>query len=344
VALPSLTSRRKALQAVLSATATITLPANPLAKPNSTATIDVRSFGAKGDGNTDDTVSLIRAHDTGNLVHYPRPPRFYRITKSIAVSNSVSGDQSEIRLTQDGTERTTIFTVSTSKALTISGLVLDGDYHSGEHGEFSHGIALLGASNVRITGNTIRNTYGDCIYVGSRDRRASSENISIENNVLLNPRRCGVAIVCGESITVRKNNFQKVSDYVSAIDIEPNDNGFDYVRSITVSDNSFSVRGYFLLVTTGAKHQSAATTGLAISGNQGLSKFFLRAFSEARVEGLVVKGNTFRSNSPDGQMFNLAGVSRGQIMENKDQTSCSGYRSSQFYDSEITLKDNRLCQ
>jgi hypothetical protein len=327
--------------------------AAPLALPSSLkaltvsaipgGSVSVAAFGAKGDGVTDDTDSLVHAHMSGKPVFYPRTEAFYRISHVLPVVASTSSNQAEIRIIGDGMHPKTIFRVSAnSDPITISGFVLDGGYKGGTLGEWSHGIDLSGAKNVTITGNTIRNTYGDCVYVGSANDSIGSVNIRIHDNRLVNPRRCNVAIVCGEDIQIENNECEKKLDYVAGIDLEPDINGFDYVRHVRILRNRFSTVGRFL---SAAVSNGLDNADLLVAGNHGQALEYFRGHDDARLRNVTIMRNRFAATSPKGVMLNLERVEGGVISDNEDRTACGGdYQSTRFRGcTGISLERNIFC-
>lgn len=92
--------------------------------------------------------------------------------------------------------------------------------HLGKTGEWGMGINLDNASHVRITGLTVKNCWGDCIYVGGE-----SQDVQIDNCILDNGRRQGISITSGRDITIRDCKITNVNGTAPqyAIDIEPNE-------------------------------------------------------------------------------------------------------------------------
>jgi parallel beta-helix repeat protein len=297
-------------------------------------------FGAKGDGIADDTESLARAHATGKPVHYPRTSAYYQISHVLPVSASVSSNGAEIRIAGDGTGGKTIFQVKENrKPLAISGLVLDGGYGGGVNGEFSMGVSLYGARDVTIAGNTIRNMYGDCIYLGSSNRSVCA-NVRIRANKLINPRRCNVAVVCGEDVVIEDNACTKEVDYVFSIDMEPDPNGFDFVRRVRIANNSFTAKKFI----SAGVNNGVENRGLSIVGNSGSAVEFFHGWENALLRDVTITGNRFSATAANGFMLNLEAVKVGVVTDNIDATACeAGYRSINIRECDITLMRNKFC-
>lgn len=103
--------------------------------------------------------------------------------------------------------------------------------HTGTDGEWGMGIDIRGAVNATVNGLTIKDCWGDCIYVGGR-----SQNVLIENCTLDNGRRQGISVTKADGVTIRKCEIINVEGKSPqcAIDIEPNKN--DSVDHILVEN------------------------------------------------------------------------------------------------------------
>lgn len=91
--------------------------------------------------------------------------------------------------------------------------------HLGKEGQWGMGIMLLGASDVTVSGITIAECWGDCIYTGGDSKR-----IQISDCLLRGSRRQGISITKAVGVTVSNCTIADISgtNPQYAIDIEPN--------------------------------------------------------------------------------------------------------------------------
>lgn len=91
--------------------------------------------------------------------------------------------------------------------------------HTSNEGEWGMGINFQKASHTTLSGLTIKDCWGDCIYVGKQSR-----HILIENCHLDNSRRQGVSVTFADNVTIRNCKITNISgtNPQYAIDIEPN--------------------------------------------------------------------------------------------------------------------------
>ena len=101
--------------------------------------------------------------------------------------------------------------------------VIIGDKHThiGSEGEWGMGVFLRGANNSSIRDITIKDCWGDCIYIGG-----NSKNVLVDNCVLDHGRRQGISITKADGITIRNCKITNVSgtNPQYAILLEPNSN------------------------------------------------------------------------------------------------------------------------
>lgn len=93
--------------------------------------------------------------------------------------------------------------------------------HKGDDGEWGMGINFFRATNATLSGLTIKDCWGDCVYVGKK-----SGNVLIEDCHLDRGRRQGISVTYADSVTIRNCKISNVSGTMPqyAIDIEPNMN------------------------------------------------------------------------------------------------------------------------
>ena len=106
-------------------------------------------------------------------------------------------------------------------------IIGDREHHLGNEGEWGMGVNISTGSNIQISGLTISDCWGDCIYVGG-----NVKDVKISRCFLVGGRRQGISItaarrVCIEDCTIR-NIAGTAPEY--AIDVEPNSSDtVDYV-------------------------------------------------------------------------------------------------------------------
>lgn len=106
-------------------------------------------------------------------------------------------------------------------------IVGDRKTHRGIDGEWGMGVNVSGGSNINICDITIKECWGDCIYIGGK-----ATNVNIRNCNLDGSRRQGVSITSAGKVFVENCIIRNIKgtrpEY--AIDIEPNANSaVDYV-------------------------------------------------------------------------------------------------------------------
>ncbi len=110
-------------------------------------------------------------------------------------------------------------------------IIGDKHTHLGTTGEWGMGIKFHAATNATVSGLTIKDCWGDCIYVGG-----NSKNVLIEKCILDHGRRQGISVTKADSVTIKNCKISNVSGTKPqyAIDLEPNAN--DTVNHILIEN------------------------------------------------------------------------------------------------------------
>lgn len=177
--------------------------------------INVKDYGATGDGTTDDTTAItnaVAALTSGAALYFP--PGTYRMTSRIYIDSKsnfvVQGNGATI--SQD-TQTTEVLRVNTCTKFQIFGLTLkhtsisggrqnngpgirlddSTDYHI--HDNFigpvtGSGMISFGATRAKVSKNTINGPLGDAIH-----HSRGSTMVSVESNTVLNTSDDGIACV-----------------------------------------------------------------------------------------------------------------------------------------------------
>lgn len=137
------------------------------------------------------------------------------------VSNSIIILDGEVRLAPNDYTGYSIFFLKGSNIIMSGTGLIEGDKftHTGTNGEWGMGIFISGGQNISIKDLSIKDCWGDCIYV---TRKAN--NVLIEGCRLDNGRRQGISIISADSVRVKNCSITNVggTEPEYAIDVEPN--------------------------------------------------------------------------------------------------------------------------
>lgn len=206
-------------------------------------TVNVKEFGAIGDGVSDDSLAIMAAVDSiasgGTLIfpegHYMLNAVNYKIRpKANQTFKGVGNSIIEVIPTQNYYH---IFDIVSASNINIENLILIGDKDSQtiDTPVIGMGIAISGSNNITIKNCDISKMWGDGIVLGGYQGVGNS-NIKIFETVSRDNARQGLSITFGEDITIKNCKFNDTDVLLPScgIDIEPNEG--EYVRNILMDN------------------------------------------------------------------------------------------------------------
>jgi hypothetical protein len=138
----------------------------------------------------------------------------------------------------------TFILVSESEKVRIfgSGLIEGDRYtHTGTTGATAHGIEVRASSKVSIVGISVKNCWGDGIYIGDIVGGGKSTDISIDSCYLTDNRRNNISVIQVDGLRItktsmtKKNNVGSASPDISGIDFEPN-SSLQLIKNVIVEN------------------------------------------------------------------------------------------------------------
>jgi hypothetical protein len=148
-----------------------------------------------------------------------------------------TGSQIRLKASSKGTYQ--ILRLNRSSNVTLYNPVIIGDRsnHVGTSGEWGMGIAMYGATNIKIYGANISNCWGDGIYVGQASSTYICKSIVIKDAVLKKNRRDGISIIGVDGLQL-DNLYAGYTDGTSpmaGINIEPNNTACQ-VKNVVINN------------------------------------------------------------------------------------------------------------
>lgn len=121
-------------------------------------------------------------------------------------------------------------------------LIGDKFTHTGNEGEWGMGINFRGATDATLSELTIKDCWGDCVYVGKKSGKVIIEDCHLDNG-----RRQGISVTDADSVIIRNCNISNVSGTFPqyGIDIEPNRNcsvNYALIENVDVTDCEGGIR------------------------------------------------------------------------------------------------------
>ena len=269
--------------------------------------LEVRDFGALGDGVQDDTRALQTALDLISKTGYGtlgfEAQGVYRIAACLRVSNAklrIEGRGATIKpldVTPVRTRSAQSLEASGCSGV-IRGLTFDGNKR--RRGEAKNEVAqgslvLTGCSDLEVCDCTFFDGVDDDLFVcavNGGTPATVSKWIKIHDNRFIGPspyRQC-VSIVHGQHVVIERNEFrdQRSPFTGNAVDIEANPADAEGINSdISVCDNVFDNCRTALLIHSARNPRNVVVSGNRISnGDIGISN---------NTKGTVISANVFRS-------------------------------------------------
>lgn len=232
-------------------------------------------------------------------------------------SNSTLIVQGSIRLQPNTFPRCDIVRAKGNNIkITGNGSIIgDKHTHLGTTGEWGMGIRFHGAINASVSGLTIKDCWGDCIYVGG-----NSKNVQIDKCILDHGRRQGISVTKADGVTIKNCKISNVSGTKPqcAIDIEPNAN--DTVDHVLIENvEVVNCEGGFL-ATVGKKNVEKKKIGKVQIRNCRVSVLGIYPIRMTNCEYLLVEDCVINAKNENSAIYtknNRSAVVRNNIVNGK---------------------------
>ena len=186
--------------------------------------MNVKQFGAKGDGSNDDTDNIQCALDNVATVRVPNGTYMVDATEHISPNTGnklILDNKATIKAIANAEEHYEIIYINNVHDVEICGGTIEGDRvtHTGDSGEWGQCISIIGGSDkIYIHDINLKNAWGDGIYFNT------CSNVTTSRVHVDNARRNGYSLIAA-------TNFLSEDDFIentngtapqSGVDIEPN--------------------------------------------------------------------------------------------------------------------------
>lgn len=276
------------------------------------------AFGAVGDGRTDDTAAIQRAINQasdagGGTVNIPGGTYMINPIAVDSVHGLMMRNNVTLKLADDAvlkalptntTHYSLISFVKVENANLVGGTLIGERYqHTGQGGEWGHGVNIQSSQKVTVQDVTSKDFWGDGFYIGQAWQvwDARSNQVALCNVTSVNNRRQGLSIVDGTNIRVLNSTFSRTNGIApqAGLDIEP-ENG-NLVENVEVRDSVFSENLGDGIVLTWGEQNDASIKGVRLESNQVLDNE--SGIMLHRAIGCQVINNTIRNA---GNQLNMA--------------------------------------
>lgn len=314
----------KALAAV---GATTSATYTPPTRTRGSTTLNVRNYGAAGNGSNDDTSAFQAAIDAlpsaGGTVYVPAGDYVLDPTVNVRLRSKMHlqlADGARLRAKRNSAERAYVLMVYKVSDVEISGgqIIGDRDTHLGTAGEWGHGIMIRGSSRVTIRDIHVSNCWGDGVSIGGAMVTGAPTipcvDVVIANIVSTNNRRQGLTIGCATNVKVYDSEFSNTNGIAPqcGIDIEPDSNDSRTTETVHIENCLIrNNKGNGILAYKRVKGVTVRSCTIEYNGGYGILT--------VTPNGGYIAQNRFQHNYLYGVMFSAATTSyqaSGNVFKN----------------------------
>ncbi|MDT3766200.1 right-handed parallel beta-helix repeat-containing protein [Priestia filamentosa] len=233
--------------------------------------VSVKRFNAISNDKIDDTSSIQKAINYiadrgGGTVSFPKGIYLIDSVKSLRMKDNIvlKFEKGTIlrALPNDKGSYEIVRIHGVKNVSLIGNVVIEGDRddHTGEEGEWGFGVSIRGSEKINIENVTIKNCWGDGIYIGSTDEKEFNKDITIKNPVLENNRRQGISVISAINLKILHPIITGTNGTApeSGIDLEPNEPTERLENVKIINPYTENNKGYGILINLkylkGSKH------------------------------------------------------------------------------------------
>lgn len=197
--------------------------------------MNVKQFGAKGDGTTDDTSNIqLALNNCHNIIINNGT---YMVDASIGIlpnsNTNINIVNATIKALPNNLTNYNVMLISNKENINIAGGIIEGERegHTGVTGEWGMCISILNQSkNITISNIKLINGWGDGLYI------CNASNVKVKNIICDNNRRNGISLINGDYIVIEDSEICNTNGTLpeSAIDLEPNED--DTLTNVTIKN------------------------------------------------------------------------------------------------------------
>lgn len=218
---------------------------NCLPAPASTTVVSVRDTGATINDSTNDTKAIQAAVDqvagTGGTVYVPDGTYIIDALTSIKLKSNMTLKMSGgavLKAIPNNQTGYAIIQIQNASNVNVAGGTILGERnaHQGTDGQWGMGIRIGGVNNAVISGVTIKDAWGDGIYINGMSKGITLCSVVADNN-----RRQGLSIVSADGVVIKNSVFKNTHGHApeAGIDLEPNPGGVDSVKNVQILNSHF---------------------------------------------------------------------------------------------------------
>lgn len=206
--------------------------------------INVRDFGAKGDGVSNDTQAIQNAINSiaSGVVFIPDGVYMIDALTHIRLHSNIKLVMSEaatLRAIPNASENYAVIWACNISDIEITGGNIVGDRfaHQGSSGQWGMGIDAEGCNNILISDINITDCWGDGIYIGSSYAQNYCQGVLIQGVLADHNRRNGITVISAKDLTIRDCVVSNTNGTLpaSGIDLEPNSRA-EFMQNVLIEN------------------------------------------------------------------------------------------------------------